>query len=235
MTPLSKGAHLQIIDNYYTSLDTSESWAFKPGQLYYTHVVYPQHYPVILKLIHYDHTDESKSTFEIKPYSDGDEKHYPIKELHLRQDEMYYIYTGKKRLVVVIGHLESQWTDQGKLQEILLCAPVFGFRADHPQELVVRTQAFDYKNLFYLPQDPDGCYKESAIRFEMIQPILRGYIQPHRGILNQNPVILTTEAYWLMMTHLVKFLNGRVIDPNIDQAINEYRELLLDAWKKKEI
>lgn len=186
-------------------------------------------------MVRYDPREEHKSKFEIKAYSEGDENHYPVKELHLRQDEMYYIYTGKKRPVVIIGHLESQWTDKGRLQEVLVCAPVFGFLIEHNQEFVIRSQAFDFPNIFYLPQDPNGCYKESAIRFEMIQPIMRGYMQPYLGRLNQRPVILTTEAYWLMMTHLVKFLNGKVIDPKIDQAINDYRELLLDAWKKKEI
>jgi hypothetical protein len=38
-----------------------------------------------------------------------------------------------------------------------------------------------------------------------------------------------------MMTHLVKFLNGKIIDPKIDQDIKDYRELLLDEWKKKKI
>jgi hypothetical protein len=234
LSPPPKGASVNIIDNYYTDLDISESWAIKPGQLYYTHVVYPQHYPVILKLIQYDPRNEPNSKFEIKPYSDGDEKHYPAKELHLRQDEMYYIYTGKKRLVIVIGYLRSQWLDKNKPQEVLLCAPVFGFLPEHNQELVIRTQAFDFPNLFYLPQAHDGCSKDSAVRFEMIQPIMRGYVQPYLGTLSRKPVILTLEAYWLMMTYLIKFLNGKIIDSKLDKDICDYRELLLDAWKKKE-
>jgi hypothetical protein len=190
-----KGLSTLITDNYYTSLKTTESWAFKSGQIYYSHAAYPQQDPVILNLIQYDPYDERKSKFKIKRYVEGDEEHYPAKELHLRNDEMYYVYTGKRRPVIVIGQLVSHWLDKDRIQEVVLCAPIFGFRSDHSQEFVIRVQAFDFKNLFYLPPHPDGCYKESAVRFEMIQPIMRWYIQPYLGGQIRKPIILTTEAY----------------------------------------
>ena len=88
MNTALKGSQYTIIDQYYQSLALDEAGAKKPGQLYFTHVAYPHDWPRILKLIHYDPQKESKSTFTIKRYSDGDERHYPVTELNLRDNEL---------------------------------------------------------------------------------------------------------------------------------------------------
>ena len=110
-----------------------------------------------------------------------------------------------------------------------MCAPVFGFQPRHTQEMVIKTQAFAYPNLFYLPPDPRGCYEESAVRFEMIQPIMRGYLQPFKSVLENKPVVLSDTVYWLMITHLVKYICGKVIDEKVYEDIEAYRELLLES------
>ena len=73
-----------------------DDWAFLPGQLFWSHIVYPEIHPQILKMIKYDPVDERKTTFSISPYSGGDEKHYPVKELNLREGELFYVYKGKR-------------------------------------------------------------------------------------------------------------------------------------------
>lgn len=233
-TPL-KGIEYTIIDQYYESLPLSERYAKKPGQLYFTHVAYPHDWPRILKLIHYDPKKESKSTFTIKRYSDGDERHYPLKELNLRDNELYYIFKGKERMVIVLGYIESDWLDRDKPQEVLLCAPVFSFKPRHSQEMVIRTQAFEYPNLFYLPPSPYGCQKESTLRFEMIQPIMSSYLMPFDDYLNKKPVILTTAAYRLLMVHLVKFISNEILDSNLYEDILTWYELLIEEWEKSNI
>lgn len=233
MTQSIKGSRdFTIIGEYYESLKSDEGWAMKPGQFCYTHVVYPQAYPKILNLIQYDPKYENRSIFTIKNYSSGDEHHYPIKDLNLREDEMYYIYIGKIRLVIVLGYVDSEWLGSNRSQRILLCAPVFSFKSAHSQEMVIRTQAFDFPNLFYLPPSPSGCSEESAVRFEMVQPIMSGYIQPFYDRLNNKPIILNEAAYRLLMGHLVKFLCGEIINKDINNDILAYRELLLEAWQK---
>lgn len=222
-------------DEYYASLKSDEGGAMKLGQFYFTHVVYPQDYPQILRLIKYNPKEESKSTFTIKHYSSGDEHHYPIKELNLRKDEMHYIYTGKIRLIIVLGYVESEWLGSDKLQKILLCAPVFSFKPAHNQEMVIRTQAFDFPNLFYFPASPNGCSQESAVRFEMVQPIMSGYLQPFYNRLNNKPIMLSEIAYRLLVVHLIKFLCGEIIDKDINKEILAYRELLLEEWQKGNI
>jgi len=230
-----KGSQYTIIDQYYQSLVLDEAGAKKPGQLYFTHVAYPHDWPRILKLIHYDPKKESKSTFTIKRYSDGDEKHYPVKELNLRDNELYYIFKGKKRLVIVLGYIECLWLNRDKPQEVLLCAPVFSFKPRHNQEMVIRIQAFDYPNLFYLPPRPHGCNEESAVRFEMIQPIMSSYLMPFFDFLNNKPVILTTAAYRLLMAHLVKFISNEILDSNLHEDILAWHELLIEEWEKSNV
>lgn len=235
MNTALKGSQYTIIDQYYQSLALDEAGAKKPGQLYFTHVAYPHDWPRILKLIHYDPQKESKSTFTIKRYSDGDERHYPVKELNLRDNELYYIFKGKKRLVIVLGYIECPWLDRDKPQEVLLCAPVFSFKPRHNQEMVIRIQAFDYPNLFYLPPSPHGCNEESAVRFEMIQPIMSSYLMPFHDFLNNKPVILTTVAYRLLMAHLIKFISNEILDSNLHKDILAWNELLIEEWEKSNV
>lgn len=236
MSQISKGSSILITtDNYYSSLTDSEAWAMKLGQFYYAHIIYPFDYPRILKPIFIDPSDEFKSKFAIKRYSKDDKKHFPMKTLNLRQDEMYYVNKGKIRLSVVVGYIKSEWVDPSNTENYVLCAPVFGFRNQHGQEFIVKTQAFNYPHLFYLPNDNHGCYKESAVRFELIQPVSRGCLYPYKGALPDKPVILTDEAYWLMMSHLMKFLTGTIINPQLDQDISDYRKLILDGLKAGEV
>lgn len=219
-----------LIPQFYELLDKKDSWAFQPGQLYFTHVVYPRSYPTILKLEKYDPRGETKSRFSIKRYSSGDEKHYPVKKLNLRADEMFYIYTGKIRPVVILGYVESEWFET--TQKVFLCAPVFSFKPRHSQEYIIKIQAFVYSYLFYLPKDPKGCYEESAIRFELIQPIMKGFLQPYLDLIDKKPVSLTQNAYWLLLNHLSKFLSGKPIDKEIEEDIIAYQELLLESMAK---
>ena len=218
-----------LLWEFYDLLGPRESWAMRPGQLYSAHVVYAQHWPTVVQVVNYDPLDERNSVFRIKPYSEGDERHYPIHSVGLREDEMWYVYTGKKRLVVVLGYVESEWLSKDRPQKVLMCAPVFGFQSRHTQEMVIRTQAFDYPNLFYLPPEPRGCYEESAVRFEMIQPIMKGYLQPFRSPLANKPVVLSDTAYRFLITHLVNYICGEVVDEQVHEDIRAYRDLLLES------
>ncbi len=235
MNTALKGSKNTLIDQYYESLPLSERYAKRSGQLYFTHVAYPHDWPHILKLTQYDPKKESKSTFIIKSYSEGDERHIPVKDLDLRDNELYYVFKGKKRLIIVLGYIESDWLNRDKVQEVLLCAPVFSFKPRHSQEMVIRIQAFDYPNLFYLPPRPHGCNKESAVRFEMIQPIMSSYLMPFDDYLNKKPVILTTVAYRLLMVHLVKFISNEILDSNLYEDILTWHELLIEEWEKSNI
>jgi hypothetical protein len=164
--------------------------------------------------VSYNPTDEAESTYRLKPYSAGDEHHFPLKELRLQDGELFYVYTGKSRLVVVLGECTQTWHPTERDQRILLCAPVFSFKERHPQEIVIRTQAFNVPQWYYLPPDNAGCSSESAVRFEYIQPIMGSCLTPFLCALSPRlPVALSEEARVLLLVHLAQFLGVPVQRP----------------------
>jgi hypothetical protein len=201
-----RGSDYLLLESYYKTLPSTAGWAKQPGQLYYAHSAYPPEYPEILKPERIEPRDATKSRFYLKPFSDGDEHHIPSKELGLEDDELYYVYTGKRRLVAVLGCCEQTWYREERKQIILLCAPVFSFKPRHSQEFILRAQAFDFPNLFYLPPGNDGCTDESAARFEYIQPIAASCLNPALGLLSRQPISLSEQARDLMLVHLSRFL-----------------------------
>lgn len=206
-----------------------------PGQLYYAHVAYPPEYPLIVHAEQYDSKDESKSLFRIKPYSQGDETHRPVKLLNLEHDENLYVYRGKKRLMVVLGTCKLSWHEKELGKSVVLAAPAFSFKSAHPQELVVRTQAFDLPPWFYLPLDADGCQYESAVRFEYVQPVMASWLTPLLGVLSRKPVALSDAARDLLLVHLSRFLGlGEVTRAAADVLgdIKAYHDLLIEQLSK---
>lgn len=219
-----------IYDPFYEILqDPDDDWAFRPGQLFYSHIAYPETHPQILKMIKYDPRNERNTTFAISPYSDGDEKHYPVKELKLREGELFYVYKGKRRLVVVLGRVESGWFKDNP-QEYLICAPIFTFKPAHNQEMIIKTQGFLYPSLFYMSPDINGCPEESAIRFEMIQPVIRNCLDPFFCYGEKKPVCLSQDAYWILLCHLLKFLNGKILDQKTEEYMKFYGEYLMEGF-----
>jgi hypothetical protein len=225
-----KGSPDLICTPFYEELKKpDDDWSFYPGQLFWSHIAYPESHPKILKLVRYAPKNERNSIFNIAPYSDGDERHYPVKELKLREGELYYIYKGKRRLVMVLGRVESEWFRTNP-QEYLLCAPVFSFKEKHNQEMVLKTQAVLYPSLFYLPPDTCGCPEESAIRFELIQPVIRNCLDPFFCNGSNKPVHLSPDAYWILLCHLLKFINGKPLDSGTEEYIKFYGEYLMEGF-----
>jgi hypothetical protein len=225
-----RGSPDLICTPFYEELkNPDDDWAFYSGQLFWSHIAYPESHPKILKLAKYAPKDERNSVFNIVPYSDGDERHYPVKELKLREGELFYVYKGKRRLVVVLGRIESEWLKTSP-QEYLLCAPVFSFKDKHSQEMILRTQAFLYPSLFYMPPDTNGCPEESAIRYELVQPVVRNCLDTFFCHGSRTPVRLAPEAYWLLLCHLLKFINGKVLDAQTEEFMKFYCEYLMESF-----
>lgn len=180
-----------LIPEFYKRLSEEECREYSPGHLCFTHVVYPQLYPRILKPEKIHPKDETESTFLIKPYSSGDEKHYPIKILNLRADEVFYIYTGKIRPAVILGYVESEWFESKP--NVLLCAPVFSFKDRHSQEFIIKTQAFVYPNRNKIDNKPISLTKDAywylinhLLKFICGKPIdekLDEYVNIYRELL----------------------------------------------------
>jgi hypothetical protein len=228
-----RGSKDLIYDPFYEVLRKEQNWDFLPGQLYWAHVVYPETYPIVLKLISYDPINEKKTLFAMRYYNPGDERHYPVKELNLREGELLYVLKGKKRLVIVLARVESEWYKIENRDECFLCAPVFSFKEHHSQEMVIRTQALLYPSQFYLPPDTNGCPNESAVRFELVQPVIRNSLDPFWcSAQKQQPVRISSEVYWVLLCHFLKFLNGKILDERTAEYMNFYSEYLMDEFRE---
>ncbi|MFH1230362.1 MAG: hypothetical protein V1709_02575 [Planctomycetota bacterium] len=217
-------------DNFYKTSERTDSIN---GKLCWVHSVYPYRYPQILKIISHDGYDESKTKFKIKPYSEGDERHDPLKisELELETGANFYILKGKKRLAVILGEIECDWYKASDSPEKLaLVAPIFSFKDRQDKEFVLKAQFFCFPNLFYLPLSSCGCDAESAIRLEMIQPVPANAIKPYS--IKTNYVYLSEVAYELLITHFLRFVGYPNFNKNVADDINTYRDLMISSIVK---
>lgn len=199
-----------------------------PGQIVVAHSVYPPKDPWIVKVLHYNPLDESKSQYVVKCFEKDDRSHMPIAELGLRTNENYYLYVGKERPLVVVKGIGSRWLTPLHDESLYACVPIFSFKSRHDQEFRLKTMAFCHPNLFYLPDEASGCSEESAARFELMQPIPRKALHSYFKGQPSRPVALSDEAFALFINQLGRFLWGKDLDEAICQNIDAYRALVLE-------
>lgn len=224
-----KGSPSWICSFFYNEIDFKDRMSFLPGQFYSGLVVYPTYNPLVLQMEQYDPKEEN-IVFRIKTFQSGLTPHYPIKSLSLSRDEFLFTYRGKIRPVIILGYVESDWLKEDRAEKIYLCAPIFTFKDRHPQQTVLKVQALTDPSLFYLPPDLEGISAESAVRFEMIQPIMKGGLQPLMSRTKERkPFILSEDAYQYFFCHLSNFLCGVPHDSDVDELIREYQKELLAA------
>lgn len=204
----------------------------QPGQLIWTHQVYPASEPYIVQIQGYDPRDESKSSYVIRRLDSGSAAgtHFPIKELGLRADENYYILLGKKRPAIVLQTLATNWGNKLYPEPYVLAAPAFTFKPRHDEEYRYRIVAVGFPNLFYLPAHPSGLTEDSVLRFEHIQPAVTAGIEP---VFRQGKQSILSDTAWAVLQHqLLKFVSGKILDTGLEETIQAYRELVLDAYER---
>jgi hypothetical protein len=85
-------------------------------------------------------------------------------------------------------------------------------------------------HLFYLPSHPAGVLEPSALRFEHIQPVAAGGVEPLlRGNLQRS--LLSEEAWAILQHRLHYFITGRILDSELEETLTAYRECLNDAYR----
>lgn len=217
----------------YEELDPSDRMSFQIGQVYLAPVKYSLTPARILEVQHYNPEKEEETTFKIAHYKPNEpSQEIPLKSLNLKSDDRFFILQGKRRPVIVLGNAEADWLfnfklNSGPTEKLVLCLPVFTFKERHTQEYVMRIQAFSIPNLFYIYPSPKGFPKEGAARFELIQPIHKGDMQPLRNI-NNRPYRLSDYTLKLLWYHLTSFLSIGTIDESLKKDLQAYQELVLE-------
>lgn len=222
-----RGWSEQLVEPFYEVVQKGERMAFPSGQVCWAPAIYPYEQPLYLELQNYDPRNESAHfSLRIRPPTDDAPKHTPIKALSLEANESLLVVKAKKRPVVVLGSVEVVWLDNP--QKLIVCVPLFTFKARHSDEAVLRIQAFQIPNHFYLPPDPRHRRQESVARLELTQPIGKGWLQPFHG--GEGPVRLTMPARTLLTHQFMKFCAHPDLDRRLEEEIGAYRELLLESY-----
>jgi len=225
---MDRGSQDSICDFCYQEYPSTERLNFHPGQIYSALICYPADRPQVLTVENYDPKEE-RVPLLLANYSAKQPPHYPVASLGLENDEVLAVHKAKKRPVIILGSIAAEWLVGKNPQKLYLCAPIFSFKQLHSQEFVLRVQAFCYPNLFYLPFASPGLPDESAVRFELIQPVQRGALQPWTSYPKGLPLALSEDAYGYFLNHLSQFLLGRPSEEFLDDLMAQYRKELLVA------
>lgn len=211
----------------YEDLPMKSRLDFQNGQFYEAHVKYPLVAPpIVLQLENYDPMDESNTIFKIAKFDKNSQRQsqFPMKSLNLRSNERLYILAGKPRTVIVLGSVKSEWLE-AREEKIVLCLPIASFHLRHTMEQIISIQLFKIPHLFYIKPSDKGARKESATRFELIQPIQVGELQP---VKNAHSSVFKFSSYGfkLLLNHLAKFLSNKPIYEKLDQEVTAFRDLI---------
>lgn len=200
----------------------------KPGQLVWTHQIYPTAQPYIVDVTGYDSRDASNNTYVIRRVAGGDARtHFPIKELNLRADENLYIMYGKKRPAVVIQTVEAAFYNQVNPEPYVLVAPCFTFKDKHTAEFRARIAALKFPHLFFLPNHAIGG-TQGVIRLEHLQPVAAAGVEPRFHQTKQ--CFLSDEAWAILQHRLSLFLNGKGLDDELEKDLQAYSDCVMEAY-----
>jgi hypothetical protein len=225
-----KGSEFLPVEPVYETFEPKERLLYSPGQFAWAYSVYPYDPPLALDLVEgsYDpKRDQASFNIVRRRLSEKPPEHLPVKSLNLQTDEHLFVLKGKRRQVVILGKVDVEWLDAP--QKLLLCVPVFTFKDRHTIEAVIRIQAFQFPNLFYLPLDANVGKEESAARLELSQCVQKGWLQPVNAP-GPKPFRLTRPAYQLLCHQFGKFINSGATDEGIDKDLQAYRQLLFEAY-----
>jgi hypothetical protein len=144
----------------------------------------------------------------------------PIYELNLSSDEFVVCLAHKFRPVIVISPIipirHNSFTNT---ENCFLVLPIYStklvngaYKNGITEEFILKTQAYQYSNIFYLPEDTKYGINESIVRFDKLLAI-------NSDLLKPKPVSLTNDAYFCLMNWFYCLLGQE-----LDEVILEYQE-----------
>jgi len=201
-----------------------------PGQIVLAHFVYHNTQPWVAEVIG---VESASVSYKIKQFNalHPTKPHFPIKEMNLRADENIYLLKGKERPGVILQTIETDFHNALHPEPYATVIPLYTFKDRHDQPYRVRVAAFESPNLFYLPSAHEGIHEESVLRFEHTQPVTIAGLRPY--FVDGKGSFLTNEAWTLLQHWYHQFLTGRVLDVSLQDHIDAYRPLLLEAFALK--
>ena len=202
----------------------------QPGQLVLAHQVYPARDLRIIDIKEYDPKDETKNRYVITRLDRDSppKRHFPIKELNLKSEENLYVVRGKFRPGIVLQVISTAFYNVTNPEPYIMVVPCLTFKPKHDASYRARVAAMELPHLFYLPAHHEGCKEPSVLRFEHIQPIASG-VRPI--FIDKKQSFLSDTAWGILQHQFHKFITGKVLDQEIEEAVNAYRSLVMDAYQ----
>lgn len=149
----------------------------------------------------------------------------PIYELGTASDQFVLCVTHKFRPVVIVSQEISQCERSGLLDEnCCIVVPLYGVRDvvgqyKYREEFLLRVQAYEYPNLFYLPESTDFDVRESLVRLDRTAVL-------HRKTLIPRPTRLTEDALFCLRSWQNYYLGAE-----LDAMFVQYRADALEQLR----
>ena len=169
-----------------------------------------------------EHPENSSYTvdvIDVKRFDPRTDK--PIYRLGLSSDDLVLTIPHKTRPVIIISDATPDWkVYKGERRDYYWVAPVYSVKDQagaykFSEEFLLRTQAYEYPNLFYLPESNEHDVHESLVRFD------RAFFT-HESFLTPQPKQLSEEAT-MSVSKWFQFFAGA----ELDELLYTYRELAL--------
>jgi hypothetical protein len=187
----------------------------------------------VLEPKNYDPRNEAATTFVVANarISGAPVSHFPIKELNLQNDEVLYVVRGKVRPAVVLQTITTDFFSRQVPEPYALIAPCFSFKLKHTPKYRAQIAAMKFPNLFYLPAHVHGLADQGVLRLELIQPVATGALVPFLTV-GKKQQFLTLDSWTILQHRLVKLLTKRILDEELDKTLDEYGDIVMDAYRQ---
>jgi hypothetical protein len=205
-----------FIDRFYDRAKQGQPDLIERGEVYEDQPVYlPSRHG--LRITKVDPMDDRVLDFELTGRTEDIFNHPPITKPKLPSGEALIVGQAKWARPVIV--LANEGFDLlagpgiARPSGMFLCAPVYG-GDQFEEEMRSRVRAYEYPNLFYLPESKVPLFGEGLVRFDHLQAIRRSDLR------RRKPVRLSADALAAMEEWLFHYLTGRL---PTDSLIAEYR------------
>lgn len=215
-----------IID-YYQAPPRDYRKRHDVGQFFLAPVPFQLHGKILHLRAHYvsrEKPEESEYTIEATEFDAFDPTgQTPIYELKLPSDAFVIPNPHKLRPVIILSEAIPDWADyQRKREDYYLVAPLYSAKDTagnykYSEAFLHRIQAYEYPNLFYLPESDEFGVHESIVRLDRV-------LFTHADFLRPQPTQLTDDAIFCLTRWLHHFVGAE-----LEEVLKLYRDEALQT------
>jgi hypothetical protein len=206
-----------LIEPFYDEAPKGQPNKIQRGQIYDDQPVYmlARHG---IRITRVDPMDDRNVEYEITGRTEDIFSHAPlVGPPPLADGEAFIVGKAKLRRPVIVlageGFELFAGPNVAKPSDTFVCAPVFG-GDQYEEEMRKRVRAYEYPNLFYLPESKVPLFREGMVRFDHLQAIRRDHLR------NRARAQLSADALLALEDWLYHYLTGRL---SSDSLISLYR------------